>query len=111
MKATPIPSAARSKVKERDRNRCARCGMPTATGEWHHRRSRSVRDDLTHSPANGVNLCKTCHGWVHANPFEARGTGFIVSRYSDPSEEPIEHALYGKVVLTDQGSWFEVTSG
>lgn len=110
MKATPIPAASRDKVKERDRGRCARCAIPTP-GEWHHRRSRSVRDDLTHSPANGVLLCGLCHLWVHAHPFEARGTGFIVSRFSDPVQEPVQHALYGLVCLTDQGTWFEVTSG
>jgi hypothetical protein len=109
VKATPIPTAARNKVKTRDQNRCARCGLGCNQGQWHHRRSRSIRDDLTHSPANGVYLCVTCHKWVHEHPFEARATGFIISRYSDPTTEPVEHALYGKVILTDQGTW--LTSG
>lgn len=99
-----IPTRARVQVKARDQGRCARCGV-MCEGHWHHRRSRSVKDTKTHSPANGVYVCTFCHAWIHANPFEARGSGFIVSRYSDPLEEPIEHALYGKVLLTDSGRW------
>lgn len=100
-----IPTASRIQVKVRDGGRCARCGVLTEVGQWHHRRSRSVRDLLTHSAANGVWLCPTDHAWVHANPLLARQSGFIVSRYADPSEVPINHVLFGWVRLTTDGAW------
>lgn len=78
-KATPIPSSSRTAVDKRDRGRCVRCaGRAT---EWHHRRTRSVRDEHTHHPGNGISLCLVCHDWVHDNPTQARDLGLIVSRY------------------------------
>lgn len=104
MKATPIPEESRTKVQLRARFHCERCGAPTMNGHWHHRRSRSVRDELVHSPANGVWLCPTDHAWVHAHPFEARAEGFIVSRHSDPRTEPIQHWALGRTWLREDGS-------
>ena len=77
--ATQIPTASRKAVKERDGGRCLRCGM--ASSHWHHRRSRSVRDEHTHHPGNGASLCGKCHDWVHANPRGATKEGYIVSRF------------------------------
>lgn len=108
MKATPIPSRSRNLVVARDRSRCVRCGAPTLPGEWHHRRSRNIRDEITHSPANGILLCDVCHRYVHANPFEARAMGWIVSRYAIPTEEPLVHALYGDVMLDGDGGYRQV---
>lgn len=62
-------------------------------GHWHHRRSRSVVDEHQHCPCNGVWLCSTCHSWAHAHPFEARTTGFIVSRHAQPSEHEVQTFL------------------
>lgn len=82
--------------------------MPTARGEWHHRRSRSVVDPHQHCPCNGVFLCGHCHRWVHANPFEARGLGLIVSRYVEsPGEVPVD-SHYGAVMLRCNGTAFAV---
>lgn len=103
-----IPTLSRNLVVARDKSRCVRCGAPAATGHWHHRRSRSIRDDLTHSPANGVWTCGVCHAWLHAHPFEARATGLIVSRYADPSTEILIHALYGPVLLDTDGGYKQV---
>lgn len=78
-----IPEQSRELVKRRAMGRCLRCGGPGS--EWHHRRSRSVRDSHRHCPCNGAWLCSTCHKWVHAHPFEAKAEGFIVSKYvSEP---------------------------
>jgi hypothetical protein len=77
-----IPEAARTIVRHRAHGRCERCGSPAPNGEWHHRRSRSVRDEHRHCPCNGLWLCQADHQWVHAHPFEARQTGFIVSRFT-----------------------------
>lgn len=108
MKATAIPTASRETVKARDHGRCARC---RGYGwQWHHRRSKSVRDWLTHSPANGVLLCSACHVWVHANPGQAQASGFIVSRWKDPRRVPIQHVVFGPVYLTEQGKTQPVRS-
>jgi hypothetical protein len=48
---------------------------------------------------------------VHAHPFEARASGWIVSRYADPANEPVQHALYGEVYLTKEGGFTHVTTG
>jgi hypothetical protein len=101
VKATPIPQWSRTLVRHRDLDLCARCGMLGA--HWHHRRSRSVRDELTHSPCNGLWLCAFDHAWVHANPREAREAGFIVSRHEDPRYVPVDHAIHGLVYLTEDG--------
>jgi hypothetical protein len=61
-------------------NLCFRCGGPGA--HWLHRLTREERDQHTHCTCNGVYLCTTCHEWVHAHPFEARGVGLIVSRHT-----------------------------
>lgn len=103
--ASGIPSASRLQVKVRDMSQCVRCGTPTHVGQWHHRRSRSVRDEITHSPCNGIYLCATCHAWVHAHPFEARANGWIVSRYADPREQPVFHSQFGMVLLDEAGGY------
>lgn len=71
---------------------------------YHHRRSRSVRDEHTHCTCNGVTLCTTCHEWVHAHPFEAKTVGLIVSRHKEPSRVPMDTSTYGPVLLNCDGS-------
>lgn len=89
--ATDIPTWSRRAVREREKDRCARCGAPIKAGHWHHRRSRRVRDEHQHHPCNGVLLCGTCHTWVHANPFLARKSGFIVSAHEpEPGKIPVD---------------------
>lgn len=102
-----IPETSRVLVKNRDMHRCFRCGAPAGAGrgEWHHRRSRSVRDEHRHAACNGVWLCGTCHRWVHAHPFEARGKGLIVSRYSaTPCLVPVL-SHFGWLVLACDGKF------
>lgn len=65
-----------------------------------------MRDDHQHCACNGIWLCATCHRWVHANPFEARQHGWIVSRHqSDPSSEPVLTAQFGWVFLDHTGGY------
>lgn len=101
--ATSIPANSRRLVETRDAYHCVRCGIPTMAGQWHHRRSRSVRDEHQHCPCNGIWLCATCHKWVHEHPFEARGHGWIVSRHKLPNAEPLQNMRFGWVMLTCSG--------
>lgn len=99
----PIPPESRSLVERRDLLRCVRCGGPGA--EWHHRRRRNVKDEHQHCTCNGVLLCKTCHGWAHGHPIEARNTGFIVSAHQpDPGTEPVRSWL-GEIRLDCFGEY------
>lgn len=107
-KAKPIPEKSRSAVQNRDLGRCQRCGGGSQR-HWHHRRSRSVRDELTHSPANGVLLCTWDHAYVHANPKQAMEEGFIVSRYDDPTEISFKR-WDGKWILPDIKGGFSILS-
>lgn len=100
--ATPIPASSRKAVIQRASGLCERCGAPGH--HWHHRRSRSVRDALTHSPANGVLLCSFDHAYVHAKPAQAKEEGFIVSRYQDPRLVPINRWDGAMVYLNDDGT-------
>lgn len=98
-----IPTKSRQVVGERDRGLCVRCGAKGT--EWHHRRSRSVHDEHQHCPCNGILLCRTCHDWVHAHPFHARGNGWIVSRFAKPFEQQMNNLHLGWVMLTCEGLW------
>lgn len=98
-----IPSARREQVKKRDGDRCVRCRGKGA--EWHHRRSRSVRDEHQHCSCNGVWLCNTCHRWAHAHPFDARRDGLIVSRHvSVPASQPVT-TWFGPASLDCEGGF------
>lgn len=104
MSGNAIPSMQRIKVKARDGHRCVRCGGRGA--EWHHRRSKSVRDEHRHCTCNGVWLCTGCHQWVHSHPFEARSSGFIVSRHNPlPASEPVMCVLRGQIALDCEGGF------
>lgn len=84
----PIPTKSRQVVNERDNHQCQRCGVRGS--DYHHRRSRSVRDGHCHCACNGILLCYVCHGWVHANPALAMENGLIVSRHCDqPGTVPV----------------------
>lgn len=96
-------------VRARDEHRCVVCGMRGL--DWHHRRTKSVHDEHTHCPCNGITLCGPGnnhgdHGWVHGNPFEARAQGLIISRHETrmPFEVPVFiHPAGGWVLLTCEG--------
>lgn len=88
--ANEIPTSQRAKVNKRDGRHCQRCGVGCMTGEIHHRRSRSVRDDHTHCLCNLVYLCPRCHKWVTEHPFEAYQSGLMVRRAQDPMRFPFK---------------------
>lgn len=86
--ASRVPPAVYDAVLRRDRG-CTRCGATVV--QFHHRRSRRVKDDHQHCRCNGISLCPACHAWAHANPTAARESGLIVSSYiGEPSSIPIK---------------------
>lgn len=94
-------------IDYREMQACARCGVEIWNyGSRHHRklRSRGGGDEVS----NGVLLCGSgttgCHGWAHANPEAATLLGFIVPSTADPACVPILHALYGWVLINDEGT-------
>lgn len=106
-------------VDERAGQCCERCGKHAAGGSRHHRRSKRVRDEHTHSPSNLVLLCGTgstddCHLWVHTHRREAELAGFWLSQFvTDPSVHPVTVATQvegGTMVvrLDDAGHYIPV---
>lgn len=94
-------------IDGREMQACARCGVEIwNNGSRHHRklRSRGGGDEVS----NGVLLCGSgttgCHGWAHSRVAEATRLGFIVPGYAYPAAWPILHALYGWVLLNDEGT-------
>lgn len=104
----PIPTVSREQVKAREAGRCFRCGCPCVDGEWHHRRGRSVRDEHTHCSCNGVWLCKTCHAWCHAHPFEAKSEGLVVTRFQMEPGGVAAMSYFGPILLRCDGT-FDLT--
>lgn len=105
--AEAIPEGSHLLVRTRARYKCERCGAGPGQGlDWHHRRSRRVKDKYTHDPSNGVLLCRTCHRWAHgATKFEARRLGFMVSQWEgNPGTIPIRTAS-GWALLTELGTY------
>jgi hypothetical protein len=86
--------AATGRLLRRAGFRCERCGrgVTADTCDRHHRQRREVGGDRF---PNLLLLCGSgttgCHGWVHANPAEARALGMIVSSADevDPAEVPV----------------------
>lgn len=102
-------------VDERAGECCERCGKHAEGGSRHHRRSKRVRDEHTHSPSNLVLLCGSgssddCHLWVHTHRVEAELAGFWLSQFvTNPAEHPVTVATgpdrTAVVFLDDAGNY------
>lgn len=88
--ANEIPTSKRQAVHKRDGRHCQRCGVGCMTGEIHHRRSRSVRDDHTHCLCNLVYLCNRCHRFLTEHPMDGYLTGWMVRRARAPFGTPFK---------------------
>lgn len=101
---------------EREHFSCALCGMgigPEGRGVgWsvHHRLRRSQGPD--HTIQNVIILCGSgttqCHGWVHANPTDARAGGWMLSGRQEPLAVPVLIAGQRWVYLTSTGLYHDV---
>lgn len=52
-------------VKQRDGNRCVRCGTSEALGT-HHLKSWKSCPEARYDLAQIVTMCKSCHNWIHS---------------------------------------------
>jgi hypothetical protein len=59
---------------------CERCGLIRATDAHHRWLTAEGGPDVA---SNLAALCRRDHDWCHANPVEARGSGFIVESTAD----------------------------
>lgn len=94
-------------VDKRDDWSCVRCGksLYAVVGARHHRKLRSQASKAEkHTVSNLIDVCETCHEWIHANPALAYEHGFMVHGYADPRQVPIDHAKWGKCFLWDDGT-------
>jgi len=92
-----------AQIKERDGNKCARCGGTGGGLHVHHRWMRSAGED--ERACNRVTLCSYCHIYVHNKPAHAVDEGWLLSRYDDPAVVPVAHHMWPSwpVLLEDGG--------
>lgn len=107
-------------VWERDSGRCAACAG-AITGErgiaWsvQHRLPRQAggtRRPWINLPGNLVLLhghgSSLCNGDVESDRARWTAAGFLVRQgVTRPADVPIEHAVHGRVLLADDGTWTE----
>lgn len=94
-------------VDKRDDWSCTRCGksLYAVVGARHHRKLRSqASKEEKHTAANLIDVCETCHEWIHANPALAYEHGLMVHGFDDPREVPIDHAKWGTCYLWNDGT-------
>jgi hypothetical protein len=101
-----IPTAARTKVHQRERFLCIRCRGWGA--EIHHRQRRRTGG---HGLENLILLCKRDHDWAHSHPAQAKAEGLIVSSFTNNIEEVPIQTWHGEVRLTKQGTYEQRKSG
>lgn len=83
MKGFP-ESRGRRIVRERSGGLCEIDRAPAS--EWSHRVDRS--DGGTWAPSNGLDTCRRCHAWLHAEPEWAKEGGWRLPSTVDPEAEP-----------------------
>jgi hypothetical protein len=118
-KVSPTPAAAakaaeeralereaRRIVRERSGGVCECCGRARATN-FSHRKGAGQGGEW--SAANGLDACGSgnasgCHGFIHQNPDAACELGWMLRRHQVPEGEPVVHAVFGRVLLSRDGT-------
>lgn len=108
----PIPTAVRHAVREREGDRCARCGLVLRDGnrQTQHRVPRGAggRSDA-HRLSALILVCgfsatdpSGCHRWCESFVDDARRAGYRVPPGTDPALWPV-HTWDGCFLFTDGG--------
>lgn len=102
------PKAVLAELDRRDGHVCAWTGEDTGRLVPQHRqRGMGGRAGL-HRLSNLVWLDSVINGLIESDPAwqaEALRRGIKISGFADPEEEPVEHAVLGRVRLKDDGAW------
>lgn len=105
-KDTGPDRSTRDLVFERDGG-CVVCGCGPYGLQVHHRKPRRMGGRSTpaiNAPSNLISLCVQDHGWVESRRAEAMELGLLVAEHDDPADVPLNHCLYGPVLLAADGS-------
>lgn len=98
-----VPKALLAALDKRDGHVCAYTGIESDTLVPHHRANRGMGGGK-HEIANLVWLDSILNGRVeHDLQAAALARGIKISKYANPAETPILHAVHGLVLLTDDG--------
>lgn len=77
---------ARRLVRGRSGGRCELLGRHAEATDYSHRYPRGRGGRWT--PANALDLCRSCHAWLHANPALAVAGGWFIPTGQDPDKVP-----------------------
>lgn len=116
---TPIPTAVRHAVREREGDRCARCGLVLRDGnrQTQHRVPRGAGGrSSAHRLSALILVCgfsatdpSGCHRWMESYVDDARRAGYRVPPGTDPTSWPV-HTWDGVFLLDDDGGRSEVAA-
>jgi hypothetical protein len=102
------PRAVLDALDERDGHVCAWLGYDTGRLVPQHRQGGMGGRRGKHRLSNVVWLDSILNGEIEASAelqAEARRRGIKISGHADPEDEPIVHAVHGRVRLLDDGTY------
>ena len=104
------PKALLKALDARDGRVCAwhgvSCGVDTLVPQHRANRGHGGRKSL-HRLSNLVWICSALNSEIESDAVTAvlaRRTGIKISSHAEPSAEPIDHAVHGRVFLSDDGT-------
>jgi hypothetical protein len=111
--SSQTPRETLAMLDRRDGHRSAWTGEESDTLVPQHRIGGMGGSASKHRASNVVWLESDINGDIESNAEmqrEAYRRGIKVSRFQDPAEVPIEHAVHGRVLLDDEGGWAPATT-
>jgi hypothetical protein len=105
VKATP--KATLRAIEKRDGHASAWTGNDVPELVPQHRQDGMGGSPFKHRLSNVVWLESMINGLITADPAwqaEAKRRGISVSRFADPAQVPIQHAVHGMCLLDDEGN-------
>ena len=110
-----VSKATRVLVLNRAKYRCEKCGVSLSESFYyslHHRTPRGMggsREVRLNLPSNLVAICGSgttgCHGWIESNRSVSEDAGWLVSRYQEVAEVPLQIWGVGWSYLNDEGEY------